>query len=233
MILSRLHFILTLPGLLCFAFLLAGCDHLFPPPPDSQTPIHPGSDAPPLTGAPADLTGGRGVVKCTGQWPANYFNAQVKQFLSTTRDSSGLGFVGCSKEHLQTHKIYFHIKGSVPFENGGKLSLSDLTVNLQVSKQAQLQIFIKPQTQQEIGITLPAGAFPGEVRGNVALLTFEDQKGRVVLDGEIRTNKNGISVFSAPFRYENYTLYNRTDSGGYKGVIGMAEIPACQFFDCG
>ena len=224
----------------CLTICLVSCDSLFPPPPSGPTaPYHPGSSPLPGQGHPSTPTqpfgvgGGRGVVKCNQQYTPDHFNQQIKGFLSALRDPSGLGFVGCLREHEETHKVYFHVKGSVFFENGGKLSLSNLSQTLKVSPaQSKIEFFIKPQNGREIHISLPASAIAGEVRGNVALLTFEDNKGRVILDGEIRSNAKGLIVFSAPFRYENDTYVGRTDVTGYKGVIGIMEIPACQFFDC-
>ena len=220
----------------CLAVSLVSCDSLFPPPPTGgPVTYHPGSSYPPGGGpsGPSTVGTGKGIVKCNQQYTPDHFNQQIKGFLSAGRDPAGLGFVGCLREHEETHKIYFHVRGSVLFENGGKLNLSSLNQTLKINPAgSKIEFFIKPQNMREIHISLNASAVAGEVRGNVALLTFEDEKGRVILDGEIRSNAKGLIVFSAPFRYENDTYVGRTDISGYKGVIGIMEIPACQFFDC-
>lgn len=220
--------------LMCFS---VSCDYLIPPPTgQGAPPYHPGSDGsvPSLPSVPSLCEAPKkGVVKCTPHYSIAHFNQQVKGFLSTTSDPSTLENVGCLKEHCERGS-WFHMTGVVVFENGGKLNPFALNQVLQVSTRSKIAVLIKPFNRQEFKLELPAAAIAGQVNGNVATLTFEDEKGKVTLDGEIRSSANNVNtmVFSAPFRYENFTHFAGLNTG-YEGTIGMLEIEACDFFDCG
>ena len=224
-------------GLISLMFFTVACDYLIPPPAgQGRVPYHPGSagsvpilpSVPSLCEAPK-----KGVVKCTPHYSVAHFNQQVKGLLSTTSDPSTLENVGCSPEHCKQGS-WFHMTGVVVFEGGKKLNPLALNQVLQVSTRSKIAVLIKPFNRQEFKLEFPAASIAGQVNGNVATLTFEDEKGKVVLDGEIRPNANNPNtmVFSAPFRYENFTHFAGLNTG-YEGTIGMLEIEACDFFDCG
>ena len=207
---------------------------MIPPPTGQRETYHPGSagSAPAPSTPPPGQCGrpGSGVVKCTPQYSIPHFNQHVKGFYSAINDPTQLVNVGCLLKHCDQGS-WFHIMGSVVFENGGKLNPHNFTQILQVSTQSKITVFIKPFYQPEIRLDLVADSIAGQVNGNVAALNFRDSTGRVTLDGEIRPNDNNEMVFSAPFRYENFIVFDGT-SPGYDGVVGLFEIPACDFFDC-
>ena len=223
----------VLLGVLFYFIVACG---LFPPPPSSPhagAPTHPGSSgSPTLPGQPSTPGTTSGVVKCTHQYPYAHFNQQIRGFLSAAGDTSNIGNVGCTKEQAQSGSAML-VKGTVYFTGGKKLDLSNLSQTLEVaSSSSKIKIIIKPVNQRELVVDLNAAPIAGQVNGSIAVLSFEDEKGKVTLDGEFRSNDKGLIVFSAPFQYDNFTIFGRTDVTGYEGTIGLFEIPACGLFDC-
>ena len=225
---------LSLGGL--FYFVIA-CG-LFPPPPQSPlagAPYHPGSSGSSSShsGQPSVPGTTLGVVKCTQQYPYPHFNQQIRGFLSAAGDTSNIGNVGCTKKQYQESGSGIQVKGSVYFTGGQKLDLSNLSQTLEVmSSSSEIKIIIRPVNQSPLAVDLKAAPIAGQVNGSIVVLSFEDEKGKVTLDGEFRSNEKGVIVFSAPFQYDNFTIFGRTDATGYEGTIGMFEIPACGLFDC-
>ena len=169
------------------------------------------------------------MVKCNSQYNPNYFTEEVKKFLSTARDPGQLGPVGC----LENQSGGFFIKGRVNFENGGRLNLSALNQPLTISPQSSIEITIEFTHHESIRIPpMPIVAHLSRLNGRTAVLTFEDSKGRVTLDGEIRQNDKGLVTFSAPFVYINHIYLGDPNRAGMKGTIGLFEIQACDLFDC-
>ena len=207
-----------------------------PPPHDpyGSAPAPPGTSAhPSFPDQPATTGESEGVVKCTPQYSPPHFNQQLKGFLSASGDVSGIANVGCTKEQYNQYKSAVLIKGSVFFEGGQKLDLSNLNQTLPVSTSSKIKIIIMPINQKPpLAVDLNASPIAGQVTGSIAVLSFEDEKGKVTLDGEFRSNDKGKLVFSAPFRYENFTIFGSADVSGYSGTIGLFEIPVCGLFDC-
>lgn len=218
-----------------FYFIVA-CG-LFPPPPHSPpagAPVHPGSSGTSaIPGQPSTPGTTAGVVKCTHQYPHAHFNQQIRGFLSAAGETSNIANVGCTKEQYQQTGSGIQVKGTVYFTGGKKLDLSNLSQTLEVAgSSSEIKILIKPVNQREIAVDLKAAPIAGQVNGSIAVLSFEDEKGKVTLDGKFRSNDKGVIVFSAPFQYDNFTIFGRTDVTGYEGTIGLFEIPACGLFDC-
>lgn len=147
-------------------------------------------------------------------------------------DVSRLASVGCTEEQYKQSGSGVFVKGSVFFEGGQKLDLSNSSQTLTVNSSSKIKIIVKPVNQSPLAVDLNASPIAGRVTGNIAVLSFEDEKGKVTLDGSFRSNDKGLLVFSAPFRYENFTAFGRTDISGYSGTIGLFEIPVCGLFDC-
>ena len=226
-------------GLVSLFYFIVACG-LFPPPPHSPhagAPTHPGSSgspgSPTIPGQPSTPGTTAGVVKCTHQYPYAHFNQQIRGFLSAAGDTSNIGNVGCTKEQYQQSGSGIQVKGTVYFTGGKKLDLSNLSQTLEVnSASSKIKILIKPVNQRELAVDLKAAPIAGQVSGSIAVLSFEDEKGKVTLDGEFRSNDKGVIVFSAPFQYNNFVVFGRTDVTGHEGTIGQFEIPACGLFDC-
>ena len=228
-------------GLAFLACLTMACGEggIFGAPPTNPhagAPHHPGSSGTSPSGQIPAPGSGIGRIKCTDHHPFAHFNRQLQGFLSSTKsmgELSNMGGVGCTKAQYDQTKSALSVQGSVFFEGGKKLDPSNLSQTLTVnSASTQIKLTIKPMQQNAFAYGLKAAPIAGQVQGNIAVLNFEDSKGKVTLDGEIRANAQGTLVFFAPFRYENFTTFGQSDASGYEGTIGVLVISACGLFDC-
>ena len=232
---------LGLAFLLCLT-VACGAGGIFGPPPTNPhtgAPQHPGTSG---TG-PGAVSGqipapgsGIGRVKCPDPHSYAHFNQQLRGFLSSSKSQVELGNmagVGCTKQHYEQTKSALSVKGTIFFKGGQKLNPSNLSQTLEVdSASSQIKLTIRPIQQNPFAYGLKAAPIAGQVQGNIAVLNFEDAKGKVTLDGEIHSNNQGTLVFFAPFRYENFTISDQPDASGYSGTIGVLVISACSLFDC-
>ena len=228
-------------GLVFLVCLTGACGEggLFSPPPANPhagAPHHPGSSGQtPVSQNPAPGSG-IGRVKCTTQYSFAHFNQHLRGFLSSTKPTgelSNMANVYCTKAQYDETKSSFDIKGTVFFKGGKKLDPANLSQTLEVdSASSQIKLTINPMQQSAFAYALKAAPIGGQVQGNIAVLNFEDAKGKVTFDGEIRSNAQGVVVFAAPFRYENFTVFGQPDVTGYNGTIGILVIAACSLFDC-
>ena len=171
-----------------------------------------------------------GVVKCHSS-QATQFNNQVRNFLSTSADPNQAQYlVKCA--NTPQWKGGFFIKGKVYFD-GQKFSAQSRSQNLAVSQNSYLEIHIVSTTGRPVTptIKMQIEPFASAVRGQDATLVFQDNKGKVFLNGTVaQDEKNGL-LFSGTFEFQNFTAWNGS-SQGLSGTIGTFAIPACRFFDC-
>ena len=223
-------------GFGAFIFLTGACGWIDPPPQNPYDSVLPFPETsgthPSFPNQPSAPGEKAGVVKCTQQYSPPHFNQQLRGFLSVAGNVSHLENVGCTKEQFKQYGSGVLVKGSVFFEGGQKLDLSNLNQTLTVNSSSKIKIIVRPINQSALAVDLNASPIAGQVTGNIAVLSFEDEKGKVTLDGSFRSNDKGLLVFSAPFRYENFTAFGRTDISGYSGTVGLFEIPVCGLFDC-
>ena len=232
---------MRLVSTISIALLVIGCDALRPAPPatvGSGLPIYSNPtdtatvSSMPNQPKPTDTaTQDFGVVKCHSS-QVNQFNNQVRNFLSTSSDPTQAQYiVDCA--NTPQWKGGFFIKGKIDFEGLEFFDTQSYNQNLTISRNSYLEIHIVSTTGRPVIPTIKMGieTFASAIRGQDASLVFQDQKGKVFLNGTVSNNeKNGL-LFSGTFEFENFTTWDGSNQG-LSGAIGTFTIPACRFFEC-
>ncbi len=167
-----------------------------------------------------------GVVKCENFSQTNLFNKRLQAFLSTNMDPRQIGNHSCTKNlpggvffrgQVKTDKIF------VPSGHN-----QDLIV---VPEESYIEFHFETFSTNKTNVAPIRLRYTyGSIQGQEATLTFEDDKGAVHLDGQIKTHTNGKIVFNGSIQFENYQTWKGTK--GYKGILGNFSIEACHFFQC-
>ena len=216
--------------ILCSLSLLS-CDYLFLSgvPRGGIHPPAPPIGVPPLPGTSAPQTSPWGVVKCS-QAQASFFQKQVRQFLTSFIDIKAVGRVGCTAQDAQLRQGGFFFKGQVSFQSGEVFTPTpNFTQVLHPTEGSYIELHISAVSGPAIpSIRLSLSPAGGLVEDNIVSLSFEDQRGVVILDGHVVTG----GLFAGEFRYENFTDYQGTSAGGFSGTIGTFSIQACSFLNC-
>ncbi len=216
--------------LLSLSLFLLACDDLYSSPPSTVSPYQTTpfqqaeEDKASLKKAPAEER--FGVVRCNKS-QYSHFNNELLGFLSTTKKPEEIqGPVNCLKDRKDI-KGGMLLTGEIFFEGNELFDLENPPSNLELTKSSYLEIHIVNTHNKAIAVLkMPAVPTASTVSGNSAVLTFEDKKGRVSLDGVV----NEKDVFTGPFKYENFV--NWQGGAGASGTIGYFYIPVCRLFKC-
>ena len=174
-----------------------------------------------------------GVVKCSD---SDHFNLEIQDFLSSTVDPFSVPNVSCSKKDTDTGGIF--IRGNVNFKNDAIFSPYSTSQSLYVSDNSYLEIHIVSYNNKRIAnLRMDVVPFSSKVEGNFVVLTFQDQKGKVRMDGTIKDGK-----LSGVFEFENFIDWRGSNyqGGDYRGgsdyngqgQIGSYSIHACSLLNC-
>ena len=213
---------MKLSYLLLFSFFLFACNQV--PLADPYAPPPPGQLDTPSSDQPQSEFG---VLKCRGtEEQQKLFHAHLQKFLSSTVHPNSVPIVKCSNR--DDIKGGAFIRGKVNFEGGAVFDPNSETQQLEVSENSYLEIHVADIYDKAFveGVKLKAIPFGGFVDGQSITLAFEDQKGKVYMDGTI---VNGI--FSGPFKFENFI--NWKGEPGSSGQLGIFSIHPCSLFNCG
>ena len=227
--------------LFLFLFFLVSCDYFIPTQPQNtsaqQTTQNVVTTTTPSGTTSSSQSSPWGLVKCNHESEAQEFHTEVKKFLSTKSDTNKLPPVGCMEHHKDAGRVLF--RGSVEFEGGAVLNLSNPASSLKVNPQnsfIEIHVDLATEEQREKGIEPKPKVNPihlsavspvaGEVSGKQAVLNFKDPSGEVRLDGEIQGE-----LFTGRFIYKNYRTWQNT-SEGFQGTLGVFVIKTCEFFKC-
>ena len=231
--------------LIIFIFLLLSCEAFQQAPPatfGSGIPINNYNPPPvqeePVTEEETDKkeipdTTDFGDVRCH---PSQYkdFNVQVRNFLSTSFNPQQANYTIKCYPVKQWNGGFF-IKGNVSF-SGKKFDTQSSQQNLTPAPGSYLEIHIvdisnRPVTQQGKPIRMSINTFNSFIQGQNPSLVFEDQRGKVTLNGNVNKNRHNQNIFTGIFEFKNFVSWNGSNQG-LSGAIGTFTIPACRFFDC-
>ena len=212
--------------LLFLSLFLFGCEGFYKVPPANPyaiPPAGPSDNIPPLS--PDKPPEEFGVLKCHESQEGRFLK-ELKQFLSPSIHPNQIPLVNCSGRTDLKGGVW--IRGEVNFEDDAVFDPNSETQQLYVSRGSYLEIHVVGIDNKPFpGMKLNAVPFIGSVEGQLIVLAFQDQKGRVDLDGTVA---NG--VFSGPFKYKNFTTWEG-GSYGYEGQIGHFSIHVCSLLNCG
>ena len=231
--------------LILFIFLLSACEAFRQAPPAIAVSGIPITNKYPPTVAPepvpTDETEKKsthplkefGDVRCHKNQFAQ-FNAQVKNFLSTSFNPQKANYtITCY--HVPQWSGGFFIKGKIYF-SGQKFDPESYNQNLSFSPSSYLEIHIvdisnRPVTNQGKPIRMNIDSYASYIQGQNPSLVFQDQKGKVKLNGTVKKNKHNQFIFTGSFEFENFVAWNGSNQG-LSGSIGSFTLPACHFFEC-
>lgn len=217
--------------LTCFLFLIVSCEQIFqsryvPPVTPPATPVT-SLPPPPTTTSNIHTQSKWGVLKChtVNQEEMNQFNINLKHFLSTKIDPKTInsGF-SCTA----TLKGGVFIRGQVDLPR--EESYDPTSRNQQIylnndSNKSYLEFHFESYHGPNIQ-PFRMNFDYGSINGQVIVLTFQDQKGLVTLDGSV---SNGI--FKGTLSFENYITFSG-QRPGVKGPLSAFAIPVCQLIEC-
>ena len=226
----------AIPAALCLlgASFLFSCDvyhpaqaPLPPPPPPSILPSSFGPPPPPEkppTSFDLLLKEGWGTIKCETDEQWQFFQAEIRKFLTSTINPSSLDLVGC-RDKDQGRVIF---RGKVFFERHALFDLKSSAQNLETADDSHIEIYIYPKTGKAIDYRLDIDTLNSFVRGQNVTLVFEDQKGKVELNGKVKEK-----IFEGRFIYQNYKSAVDTEGAPFGGILGSSfAVPACEFINC-
>ncbi len=221
--------------ILFFSLFLFSCKGLLPPilgggttPPQKRThPILIGTT--PTTSIPTPPATGQkiGVVKCQTQAEMNQFNINLRKFLSTTINPNQVGSHACTKSI--SGGVFFdgHIRTNKPIvttENN-----LDIIINPEGS---YIRFHFETFSPNKPNIApIPFRYTYGSIDGQQIVLTFEDSKGEVKMNGQLATRSDGKRLFIGHITFHNYQRYDGQNPG-YNGRLGDFAIETCHFFQC-
>jgi len=216
--------------LILMTLFLCACGNLIPPifnitqTPSSTPPYVPPNPQAPQT--PTISSSGTGVIKCRYSSQVDSFNKRLKAFLSTTINPNQIGWHSCTKD--SPGGVFF--KGQVK-TNNPILPNGDNQGLIVDAENSFLNLYFETSTPNKSNVAPIALSYTyGSIQGKQALLTFEDHKGDVHLDGQFVNRNDGKFLFTGVFRFVNHQTWD--GKVGYKGELGDFAIEACKFFQC-